>query len=664
MSKFLVPKFNSTSQPTTYALLVGIDEYPVPGHRLRGCRNDVEAMEAFLGQFPGERELQVRKLLDSEATRANLIAAWLEFEVAKVGDVCLFYFSGHGSSGESPAVFGHIDVNGRMQSIVCHDSRLAGGRDLTDKELSQLTWQVTYDHTKRVTKDVHLVTIFDCCHAGGNTKEAERDRGIDDGVIPGEIMDYHGYEDFDRQVVRGKVYYSPKRGPHLQLAASGEMEKAKEKVIDGEVTGVYTYFLLQILNSHRGALSYAQVQQALFTLIQNETSRQTSQLESVGMKATEHAFLKVTQEIHRNAYVLSFHQELGKWLVHTGQLQGMAPNQIDQFHFYVPATDSTHPIKEVYLSHAALADFEPSDTTQVYLAVLKNSEALQLPFGIDAKLRSKLDTSILQSPYFSLVDEAKVSGYKIKAVAEGLGIFQDSQCLYRCPLPQSSQAAKSLAMQLEGIAKWHRILAIQNERPRLKPSHYQIDWYRQKAADAYPNEEDAPYELINTEHNQAVFSYRWDTHHQQQEKAWLEPAFRLNFTNKSGQSLYVAALYLQADYKITDRFCAPTLLDTGKSLDFQYRTKKGRLYRSIFLSLYPQLEAEGINRIKEYIKLFISYKPFDLEQLKQDGLYSELVSATTSKDPSKAIGSRTDHLLGGHRDWTVETLELTIQKAN
>lgn len=662
MSKFLVPKFKSTSQPTTYALLVGIDAYPISGHRLRGCRNDVEALEAFLEEFPGERELQVRKLLDGEAKRAQVIAAWLEFEVAKDGDVCLFFFSGHGSSGESPAVFGHIDVNGRMQSIVCHDSRLPDGRDLTDKELSQLTWQVTYDQRKGTAKDVHLVTIFDCCHAGGNTKEAERDRGIDDGVIPQEIKNYHGYEDFDRQVARGKVYYSPKRGPHVQLAASGEMEKAKEKVIDGEVRGVYSYFLLEILKSHHGALSYAQVQQALFTMIQNETSRQTPQLESVGMKTTEHAFLKVRQEISRHAYILSFHQELRKWLVHTGQLQGMGPNQIDQFHVYVPATDSTHPIKEVYLSHAALADFNPADPAQVYLAVLRNSEALQRPFIMDARLHSQLDASMLPSPYFSLVNQGQTSDYQIRSVTEGIGVFKDEQCIYRSPLPQSSQATKALAEKLEGIAKWHRVLAIQNERPRLKPSHYQIDWYRQEAADAYPNEEEAPYELINTGQTEAVFSYRWDMHHKRQQKTWLEPAFRLNFTNKSGQSLYVAALYLQADYKITDRFCPPTLLDTGKSLDFQYRTKKGRLYRSIFLSIYPELEQEGINSIKEYIKLFISYKPFDVEQLKQDGLYSDLVSFPASEDASKAIGSRTDHILGGHRDWTVETLELTIQK--
>lgn len=662
MSKFLVPKFKSTSHPTTYALLVGIDEYPVPGHRLRGCRNDVEAMVEFLEEVQGGRDLQVRMLVDNGANREKVIAAWLEFEVAKDGDVCLFYFGGHGSSGTSPAVFRHIDVNGRMQSIVCHDSRLAGGSDLTDKELSQLTWQVTYDQESKAPKDVHLVTIFDCCHAGGNTKEAERDRGIDDGVIPEEIQHYFGYQDFDRQIAGGKVYYSPKRGPHIQLAASGEMEKAKEKVLKGKVRGVYSYLLLEIIRSHHGSLSYTQLQQALFISIQHESSRQTPQLDSVATVASDYAFLKLKRNISNKAYVLSYHPALDKWLVHTGQIQGMKPDQIDQFRFYVPATDSTHTVAEVYLSHAALANFNPINPAPVYLAELRNIGGDRLRFAIDSKMHNSLDSSALLSPYFSLVEEAASTDYRIKTIEDKLGIFHNDQCLYRCPLPQSSQAAKALAAKLEGMAKWHRLLAIDNARPRLKPSHYQIDWFRQEAADAYPNEEEAPYEQLPAGKQEASISYRWDRHHRKQEKAWLEPAFRLRFTNRSGQALYVTALYLQADFKITDRFCPLTLLDSGKSFDFQYRTKSGRLYRSIFLSIYPELEQEGINSIKEYIKLFVSYKPFDLEQLKQDGLYSDLVTTLTSKDPSKAIGSRTDHILGGHRDWTVVTLELTIQK--
>lgn len=662
MSKNIVQKFSATSHPTTYALLIGIDEYPIPGHRLRGCRNDVEALEECLEALQGEGEWQLRKLLDHKASREKVIAACLELKVAKKGDVCLIYFSGHGSSEESPAVFRHMDINGRMQSIVCHDSRLPGGRDLTDKELSHLTWEITYDQDNRALKEVHLVTIFDCCHAGGNTKEAERDRGIDEGVIPTEIQAYHGHQHFDRQVVRGKVYFTPKRGPHIQLAASGENEKAKERDIDGLARGIYTYSLIQLLKSHKGAITYAQLQQALFVILQNKSSRQTPQLDAVATRIQNRPFLNLADKTASNAFVLSYHQELQEWLLPTGQMQGMVPTQLDQFKFYVPATDSSHGVKEAYLSHAALADFHSTKQDQVFLANLLDLGKLKQSIGITPNLKDKLAAHL--SPYFYLTETDQANDYQLKEQEQEqeVCLLQNNRTIYRQSLPQSSQAAIALTEKLEAIARWHRVLAIQNENPHLKPSHYQIKWYRQEGADAYPSEDQAPIELLPTDQKKAIFSYRWDTHYRKQEKTWLEPAFKLNFTNKSGRALYVTALYLQADFKITDRFCAPTLLDSGQPLDFQYRTKSGRLYRSIFLSIYPELQQAGNTSIKEYIKLFISYKPFDLQQLKQDGLYTQLVHAPHSQDPSKAIGSQTTPILGGHRDWTVETLELTIEK--
>lgn len=662
MSKNLVSKFSASSHATTYALLVGVDAYPDPRHRLRGCRNDVEAMATFLEQYQGRRELQVRTLLDGEASRKGVIEAWLEFKVAKEGDVCLFYFSGHGSTGPSPDFFRHIDVNGQMQSIVCYDSRSTGGVDLTDKELSQLTWEVTYDENYKAFKKLHLVTIFDCCHAGGNTKEAERDRGIDQGVIPEEIRAFFGYEQFDRQVRRGKVFYSPKRGPHVQLAAAAEQEKAKEKVLDHKNRGLYTYLLLQTVSDHRVSLTYTQLQQALFIRLQNENERQTPQLDSLKTSVGHHSFLQLGGKVSAHSFIVSFHRELNKWLVHCGHIQGIDPSRKGDFKFFLPATDSEHSLEEVYLSHAALDNFNHPDLERVFLAEAKTFGPPSLSIGIEEALAKELSLAGLDSPYWIGVNLDQEAQCQIKKLDNQLCIMQGEQTIYRTPLPQSSEAKSALARHLQRMGKWQKTLAIANERPRIKRSQYKIEWYTVEGADGYPNEEEAPATLIDPNANQALFSYVWDQHYIEQQMAWLEPAFRLRFTNQSGKPLYLTGLYLQADFKITDRFCPSILLDSGKSIDFQYRTKSGRLYQSIFLSIYPELLKEKVQLIKEYIKLFISYKPFDVEQLKQDGLNSKLNANATTVDPSKAIGSRTDHLLGGHRDWTVETLELNIQK--
>lgn len=662
MSKNIVQKFSASPQSTTYALLVGIDAYPEPSHRLRGCRNDVEAIGDFLDVHRGGRDLQLRCLLDQEASREQVIAAWLDFKVAKAGDVCLFYFSGHGSSGKSPPFFHHLDVNKYLQSIVCHDSRIPGGRDLTDKELSQLSWEVTFDKDQQTSKAVHLVTIFDCCHAGGNTKELERERGIDDGVIPEVLQEFYGFDAFDRQVLRGKVYYSPKRGPHLQMAAAGEKEKAKEMVIEGKPRGLYTYLLLEVLNDHQARLSYAQLQQALFARLQNATRQQTPQSDTLGILAKDHPFLLLTEGIAREMVIVSYQAELSKWIVHVGHIHGVKPQNLSAVQFYIPSTNSVHSLTEVYASHSALADFNYPDPNRVLLAEIREMGLPKISFAADDLLLDSLSVSTYSSPYFLWTKSEEKADYRLVQREDQVLTLQDGVCIHREAQLTTPSGIRSFCTRLERIAKWHQLLSIQNKEARIKPEQYLIEWFKQEGADAYPSEDQAPLQRLPAQAKSALFSYVQGKHYQRQRIDWLEPAFRLRFINRSGKPLYVAGLYLQADFKITDRFCQPRRLEPSQSIDFQYRTQKGRLYQSIFLSIYPELLQEGITHIKEYIKLFISYQPFDLQMFKQHGLYTTISSTTPKADPSKGIGRRTDQLLGGHRDWTVETLTLTIQK--
>lgn len=58
-----------------YALLVGIDKYPNVGDRLNGCRNDAEAIEAYLEEVLNREkyQLKIEKLLDEKATRQAII---------------------------------------------------------------------------------------------------------------------------------------------------------------------------------------------------------------------------------------------------------------------------------------------------------------------------------------------------------------------------------------------------------------------------------------------------------------------------------------------------------------------------------------------------------------------------------------------------------------
>jgi hypothetical protein len=109
------------AQFTRHALLVGIDEYQsAPGYDrsargygerqtpngsrrrssfsdLHGAKNDVEAVGALIARF-GFADIHFLK--DGAATRQRILTDFKTclIDGAAPGDVCLFYYSGHGSS--------------------------------------------------------------------------------------------------------------------------------------------------------------------------------------------------------------------------------------------------------------------------------------------------------------------------------------------------------------------------------------------------------------------------------------------------------------------------------------------------------------------------------------------------------------------------------------
>lgn len=77
--------------------LVGIDKYP--DCPLPDCTKDVAHIEAFLQEcYGGIFKLDIRKLLDTDATAANIrdLCRWLAADPASIAPVRLFHYSGHG----------------------------------------------------------------------------------------------------------------------------------------------------------------------------------------------------------------------------------------------------------------------------------------------------------------------------------------------------------------------------------------------------------------------------------------------------------------------------------------------------------------------------------------------------------------------------------------
>ncbi|MHC5720674.1 MAG: caspase family protein, partial [Nostoc sp.] len=78
-----------------YALLVGIDNYPNPNHRLQGCVNDITAIEEYLNERFDKQEYQLylQTLKDEQATREAVIDGFRNhLRQAGENDVVLFYY--------------------------------------------------------------------------------------------------------------------------------------------------------------------------------------------------------------------------------------------------------------------------------------------------------------------------------------------------------------------------------------------------------------------------------------------------------------------------------------------------------------------------------------------------------------------------------------------
>ena len=147
------------------ALLIGIDEYQHVS-RLNGTVNDAQAMKSFITENVGYHDGDIMMLLDSEATRDNILTSvekWL-IDGTKDGDEVFLYFSGHG--------YQQLDVNGDetdnldetlvpVDAVVTEDGTIKGM--INDDEMADLLQRLS---GRRVN------VVIDACHSGTGTKLA------------------------------------------------------------------------------------------------------------------------------------------------------------------------------------------------------------------------------------------------------------------------------------------------------------------------------------------------------------------------------------------------------------------------------------------------------------------------------------------------------------
>ncbi|MFZ1404742.1 MAG: caspase family protein, partial [Anaerolineae bacterium] len=163
----MAPASITTTGGVRRSLHIAVDKYRHAGPflpNLAGCENDIRAMRQLLTSRFGFEERNAVLLINEQATRQAITAAWHGLtEQTQAGDTVFIQYSGHGSQMRD--VHGD-EEDGMDETILPHDTRDPGRQvfDITDDEIKE--WVDAL-----LAKTDNVVLLFDCCHSASATRQ-------------------------------------------------------------------------------------------------------------------------------------------------------------------------------------------------------------------------------------------------------------------------------------------------------------------------------------------------------------------------------------------------------------------------------------------------------------------------------------------------------------
>jgi hypothetical protein len=250
------------AQPTArkLALLIGIDQYPKLSHTpfLKGSVTDVELQRELLTSRFGFSRQDVLTLVDEDATRANIEAAFTAHlsDQARPGDVVVFHFSGYGCliRTQTQAENGEKPYYGDQQALVTYDAELP---DLGVGKTSALNgiYEDTLFLLLRSLLTDQVTTLLDCgfIPTGVLRSKSLRERALSPWDVKAYLVAELAVQDrllAQIQLTRDQVQVQRQSGqlPGLVLAAAtAKHPTALEQDHDGFSAGVFSSGLIQQL---------------------------------------------------------------------------------------------------------------------------------------------------------------------------------------------------------------------------------------------------------------------------------------------------------------------------------------------------------------------------------------------------------------------------------
>jgi hypothetical protein len=588
-----------------YALLVGIDDYRAPVPALSGCRNDIEDAERFLRESTTTTaELEVAKLCDARATRAAVIDAFRRhLGRAGPGDTALFWFSGHGSTAPVLEHWWHLEPAGRMQTMLCVDSRHGGVPELLDKELAILIREVA-------DRGPHVAIVLDCCHADGATRgqptldqPSARIRWVPPLAVPPDV-------DLLLPELRAmRDATAPLLGPpdHVALAACREHQAAYEVTLAGPPRGLLSLALLTVLSRPGPAPTYRELLTRVRCYVENLIVQQVPVLYPIDQPVTDQPFLG--GDVRPPVATMTMRYVNGSWEIDAGSCHGLrsgagGENVTVAVHGSAPVREAQvvriHPAR----STVAPVGWQPDRGAQypVVLAHVPLPPTTVAVRGPDTGAVERLAAALRSagpggspSPHLRVVpagDPRQLPELVVDASDPGtLRILGADGTPLTGGIPDGDGRGGVRAVaQLEHIARFRQIRALANPLSRLAGS------VKLELVPARPYERTAPRDRPAL---RAGASGDVELRYRHGPEGWQEPAVFIRLRNTTDRRLYCVLLDLTDRFRIHADLLPGTFLGPGQV----GAAAEGEL---IVLSLPPDRLVRPGAEVRDWLMLIVA----------------------------------------------------------
>jgi pimeloyl-ACP methyl ester carboxylesterase len=636
-----------------FALLVGINDYPtIP---LKGCINDVTGMKTCLEKLYAnnpQNELNIKTLITAKDTKkAAIINNFQNFyKDAESDDICIFYYSGHGSYAKAPKEF--KSANGNLQSFVCSDSRDFGGVDLVDKEMAYLLWSATH---KKL--DLNFLVITDCCHSGtitksfiDNSKVQDRRRSGDDAHMPKKIEDYLGYSidhngelGYQSYQENGINFVKMKNGKHLHLSACQDSQTAKELLIDNEIRGAFTTSLIKSLYASSGHISYRELCEQIGANVSSLVADQSPSFKVIGENnpnSADQNFLSDDPSISQLSYIVYHDPSMPGWALNAGKIHNIHKGDVVLIENDIETVVIASPIpdKSMLRSQSGLDPYK-----QYKAQVFRQAEyASIISFGTEVRDNFKQEVTKLLSNHnyedYGIIIDADQPGQFI-IHSDGMDNYFLSHPGSDQPIlhPEKLYQPKEIEVFLNAVssvAKWHQLKALKLTSTVEKNKVYEIIIQQSIIPGDFDKDNFVP--LIE---NNEVSEIEHSLYYKLNQGSWQPPIISIEIKNKTKAPLWVTNAYLGFDYGISDRIFGELEIAPEKSAFLPIITSEIP-EESFAMTLDKKYQDLGYDRISEYLKLFISDQKITTEKLNQESRQLPKLSLRND-EKSKTISEKT-----------------------